>query len=380
MKIFFPLQVFYPSQAGGPANSVYWLTKYLKRNGIEPTVVATDQGVGDGLKLNHWNDSEAGHVMHVKTRIIYFPVRQTVISLRCVLAADAVQVSSVFFPAAAVSALFARILGKKLIVSPRDELAPYGLTRSAARKRPILWLYRKFLAKYATFHATAEKEVDDIKSYFGNVVRVIHIPNLIEMPELLARSGDGYLLFIGRIDPKKGIDKLIAALSLSSEFQKSSIVLKVAGGGSAEYVNELKQLVTTLGLDGRVEFVGQTEGVAKQQLLANASWTFMPSISENFGVVVLESLAQNTPVVASTGTPWAILAENEVGFWVDNSPESLGATIDTLIQMPADQYMNYRGRSRQFVEEHFEINKNGGKWLELYRSLGDKDQPPFVSE
>ena len=132
MKIFFPLQVFYPSQAGGPANSVYWLTKFLKRNGIDPVVVATNQGVGEELELNRWNESDAGRVMHVRTRIVYFPLRQTLVSLRCVLAADAVQVSSVFFPAAAVSALFARMLGKKLVVSPRDELAPYGLARSAA--------------------------------------------------------------------------------------------------------------------------------------------------------------------------------------------------------------------------------------------------------
>lgn len=371
MKIFFPLQVFYPSQAGGPANSVYWLTKYLKRNGIEPIVAATNQGVGEELELNHWNESEAGRVMHVRTRIVYFPLRQTLVSLRCVLAADAVQVSSVFFPTAAVSALFARILGKKLVVSPRDELAPYGLTRSAARKRPILWLYRNFLAKYATFHATAEKEEIDIQNYFGDGVRVVHIPNLIEMPELLERSDDGYLLFIGRIDPKKGIDNLIHALSLSKEFLASNVVLKVAGGGANEYVRELKQLVSTLGLDERVDFVGQVEGEAKQQLLANASWTFMPSISENFGVVVLESLAQNTPVIASTGTPWENLEDKKVGFWIDNAAESLAETINNIILMSPDEYAGYRERPRQFVEDHFEINKNGGAWLELYRSLSE---------
>ena len=371
MKIFFPLQVFYPSQAGGPANSVYWLTKYLKRTGIQPIVVATNQGVGDGLELNRWNESEAGRVMHVRTRIVYFPLTQTLISLRCVLAADAVQVSSVFFPTAAMSALLARILGKKLVVSPRDELAPYGLARSAARKRPILWLCRYFLAKYATFHATAEKEVVDIKNYFGDGVRVVHIPNLIEMPDLLERSIDGYFLFIGRIDRKKGIDNLIRALSLSSKFLASNIILKIAGGGAAEYVSELKQLVSTSAIEQRVEFVGQIEGEAKQQLFANASWTFMPSISENFGVVVLESLAQKTPVVASTGSPWSMLEDKKVGFWIDNSPESLAAKIDDLIQMPANEYQGYRDRSRQFVEDHFEINKSGGKWLELYKSLGD---------
>ncbi|MBK6750229.1 MAG: glycosyltransferase [Pyrinomonadaceae bacterium] len=369
MKIFFPLQVFYPSQAGGPANSVYWLTKYLKRSGVDPVILATDQGVPPDLALNKWSENEEGRVMHVRTAITYFPLHQTLRALRCVAAADVVQVSSIFFPAAFFSALFARLLGKKLVVSPRDELAPYGLTRSTARKRPILWFYRTFLARYASFHATAEKEVVDIENYFGQGIRVVHIPNLIEMPALMERSASGYLLFIGRIDPKKGIDKLIMAASRSLEFRNSNIILKIAGNGGVSYVTELRGLAETLGLADRVEFLGQVEGEAKQQLLADASWTFMPSISENFGVVVLESLAQNTPVIASTGTPWSILQDEKVGYWIDNDADSLASVIDTILTMTADEYNGYRGRSRKFVEEHFEINKIGGKWLDLYKSL-----------
>ena len=42
MKVFYPLQVFYPSQAGGTSNTVYWLTKNLVKEGFEPVLVASD--------------------------------------------------------------------------------------------------------------------------------------------------------------------------------------------------------------------------------------------------------------------------------------------------------------------------------------------------
>ncbi len=369
MKVFFPLQVFFPSQAGGPANSVYWLAKYLKRNGIEPTVISTDQGVNTPVRLNRFIETEAGCVMHVRTRIIYFPFVQMLRSLRGVIGADVVQVSSVFFPAAVVSALAARILHKKLVVSPRDELSQYGLTRSRGRKRPILWMYRNFIARHAVFHATAEKEVADIKGYFTFDVPVVHIPNLIEMPPLIETDDERYLLFIGRLDRKKGVDKLIEAAARSEHFRNGTIKLKVAGKGDTAYEEKLRQLSAKLGIEGRVEFLGQVEGGEKQRLLAGAAWTFMPSESENFGVVVLESLAQNTPVVASKGTPWAVLDAEKIGYWVENSPVELAAILDRLIMLPEDEYAAYRGRCRAFVERNFEINANGRAWLDLYNSL-----------
>jgi hypothetical protein len=81
MKIFFPLEVFYPSQAGGPANSIYWLTKNLVKEGFEPIIVASDKGIKNGFPLNRWIENEAGRVIHVRTRSLRFPVGQTVRSL-----------------------------------------------------------------------------------------------------------------------------------------------------------------------------------------------------------------------------------------------------------------------------------------------------------
>ena len=114
MKIFFPLEVFYPSQAGGPANSVYWLTKSLLNEGFEPIVVASDKGLDADFPRNRWSENEAGKVIHVRTRFLHFPLGQTLYALRNFLRADIVHISSIFYPTGFIVAFAARALKKKL--------------------------------------------------------------------------------------------------------------------------------------------------------------------------------------------------------------------------------------------------------------------------
>lgn len=114
MKIFFPLEVFYPSQAGGPANSIYWLTKNLVKEGFEPIIVASDKGISPGYPLNRWTENEAGKVIHIRTRSMIFPIGQTLRSLLNFHRADIVHISSFFYPAAFITAFAARALKKKL--------------------------------------------------------------------------------------------------------------------------------------------------------------------------------------------------------------------------------------------------------------------------
>ena len=204
---------------------------------------------------------------------------------------------------------------------------------------------------------------------FGDSTRVIQIPNYIEIPKLVQRRPQNYFLAIGRITAKKALDQLIRALSISQNFLTSNFILKIAGRGDEQYVDELRRLVTELGLTDKVEFVGQIEGEAKQQLFADAYWTFMPSHTENFGLVILESLAQNTPVLASTFSPWKSVEDERVGIWCDNDSQTLAQKIDQILGMTDSEYENYRSGGRQFVLERFDIASNIRQWEDFYSRL-----------
>lgn len=236
----------------------------------------------------------------------------------------------------------------------------------------MLWLYRSVLARHCVFHSTSDIETQYIKEQLPRGVEIVQIPNYVEIPPQAERTPKGYLLFVGRMKRKKAVENLIEALARSPKFLSSDLVLKVAGRGDKQYLEELQELTRQLNLAGRVEFIGQVEGHSKQKLYADAYWTFMPSHTENFGMVVLESLAQNTPVLASTGTPWEILEREKVGYWADNSPQSLAEKIDQIIAMRPDEYEEYRSRGRAFVEKHFDIRSNINRWNDLYSSLSDK--------
>lgn len=233
----------------------------------------------------------------------------------------------------------------------------------------MLRLMKAIIGRFPTYHSTSDEETSYIKEVFGGDAKVAQIPNYLEIPEKAERTPENYLLFIGRIHPIKAVDNLLTGLSISPEFLRSDFLLKIAGNCENGYATELRSLIDTLGLTDKVRFVGQVEGEEKQRLLSNAYFTILPSHTENFGVVVLESLAQSTPVIASKGTPWKSLEEEQAGFWTDNSPEALSEVIERILHMRADEYEHYRSRCRPFVEREFDIEKNINKWVELYESL-----------
>jgi glycosyltransferase involved in cell wall biosynthesis len=198
---------------------------------------------------------------------------------------------------------------------------------------------------------------------------VLHITNFIEIPQLQKGAERNYFIFVVRIHKKKGIENLLTALSTNREFLQSRFTLKIAGRGTPDYEAGLRNLVSALKLENKVEFVGQVEGVDKEKLYANAFWTIMPSHTENFGLVVLESLAQNTPVIASKGSPWSVLEKEHLGLWVNNSPDSLSSAITSVMKMSEDEYEAHRRGGRSFVELNYDIDRNIDKWIEVYRSL-----------
>jgi glycosyltransferase involved in cell wall biosynthesis len=370
VRVLFPVEVFYPSQAGGAANSVYWIAKFIAARGFEPTVIASDKGLAPEVPTNRWTEGEAGRVMYVRTASLTVPLGQTVRSLMHVRRADVVHVASLFYPTAFLTAFAATALGKKLLWSVRGELDPFTLTQHSKRRKAwVLWAIRSFAGRHPVFHSTCDEETGYIRDAFGPDTRIVQIPNFIELPEPVERSAGKYLLYIGRIHPKKGIDNLLRALAATEAFLQSGYVLKIAGKETPPYHQELRRLVTTLNLDSRVEFLGQVEGAAKQQLLADAFWTFMPSHTENFGLVVLESLAQATPVAASTGSPWQVLERERLGAWSDNSPEALSGVLERIFSMAPADYEAMRGRGRMFVETHYDMHRNIGTWIETYRAL-----------
>jgi glycosyltransferase involved in cell wall biosynthesis len=152
-------------------------------------------------------------------------------------------------------------------------------------------------------------------------------------PSAPERPWDWRLLYVGRIDPRKGIATAVRALAeLPAEAR-----LRIDGGGDEPHLGELRRLVEDLGLRGRVEF-GREPREQLGRLYASADVTLFPVLwEEPWGLVPLESMAAGRPVIATgTGGSGEYLddGENCLLFAPRDDPRALAGAIRRLAGDP----------------------------------------------
>jgi D-inositol-3-phosphate glycosyltransferase len=149
----------------------------------------------------------------------------------------------------------------------------------------------------------------------------------------LGLNGESIIVFVGRIIPLKGIDNMLKAMAHLEG--KQGIKLVVIGGDdhSQAEMERLKNLSRTLRIDESVVFLGSVKQETLPFYYSAADLCVVPSYSESFGLVVLESLACGTPVVATkVGCAESVIRYGETGYVVtDNDPRSLADKISRLL-------------------------------------------------
>jgi D-inositol-3-phosphate glycosyltransferase len=151
--------------------------------------------------------------------------------------------------------------------------------------------------------------------------------------------GDGpVLLFVGRIQPLKGVDVAVRALAALGRTDARLYVVGGASGAEGDVeVQRVRALVTELGLDGRVHFVAPQAHHILSTYYRAADAVWVPSRSESFGLVALEAAACGIPVVANAvGGLLSLVDHGSTGFLVnDRDPEQFAAYTDHLLRNPS---------------------------------------------
>lgn len=367
-KVFHPLLCYYPSQAGGPANTLYWLNNALDKKNYNTTVLSTNYGL-DNEKNNSCEFGQAHKVKFTDSKGRDFTKK----GLSILKHSDIIQFSSLFFPPTLPLLIAALWYQKKVIISPRGELYPSALSIKPFQKKVWLGFIKLFQHK-VLFHATNNYEKNIIAKEFPRAAGIEVIPNYIELPEKLnLRVSINQLLFIGRINPIKNIDVLLDAVAIIKREFNKNIILLIAGEARLDYEKkyylQLRELITKLDLQANVTFLGHIESDEKQKYIASCSALILPSKSENFGNVVIEALAQGTPVIASKNTPWEILENTNAGFWVEAKPKNIAAAIMKINSLDSKGYALMRGRALSLCLDKFDISTNVHHWENLYKMI-----------
>jgi glycogen synthase len=144
-------------------------------------------------------------------------------------------------------------------------------------------------------------------------------------------SGGKLVFFVGRLVYEKGVQTVIEAMPLIMN-KIPDVTFVVAGSGP--HLNQLKSMVSEFDLDDKVRFVGHLDTDALSAFYKCADLTVVPSLYEPFGMVVLESMAMDTPtIVADTGGLSEIVVHEETGLKFDpGNPDSLAEAMLRILQ------------------------------------------------
>ena len=282
-----------------------------------------------------------------------------------------------------VPAVVAREKGKPFVLTPHGMLYPQALAHSKWQKKLLGYAcVHRDIREAACIHVTCEEEMQHIRALgFTNPVAVI--PNPVPdglLKEYVPKAAKVTFGYLGRLHPRKRVERIIEALGSLSEEEQARCQLVIMGSGEPSYEAFLRTRVEQLHLRN-AEFLGFVEGVEKERRLAQLHTLFVPSDFENFGLIVAEALRGGTPVFAGTGTPWQVLKEKGCGWWQEPTPENIAAVMRSMLHTSPEKLDEMGRTGQKLVAENFSVRAVAQQMTELYQWIVTKqNKPSFVYE
>ncbi|MEG4011800.1 MULTISPECIES: hormogonium polysaccharide biosynthesis glycosyltransferase HpsP [unclassified Microcoleus] len=393
---------------GGPSQMVLELSAALASQGVDVTIITTDSNGDIGqspldVPLNQ-------PIKQNGYQIIYFrcyPFRRYKFSLSLlqwfnqnVRQFDLAHIHALFSPVTTFAARIARNRQLPYIIRPCGMLDPADLEKKKCLKQIYAALLeRPNLAGAAAIHFTSKREAK-ISERFGltgpseiamsqdfmlpNKTNNIAIsqncfPQDLLIPlgvkaafysDLLRIIQAPVVLFMSRIEPKKGLDLLIPALeSILADGIKFNFILAGSNPQDADYETKIKQQIQNSSLGKFTTITGFVSGDAKLALLRKADLFVLPSYYENFGIAVAEAMAAGVPVAISDRVQISEDIEQAEAGWV--APLDVGAIANSIKSALLNpQECQRRGlNGREYAEKYYNWEHLARQTIDAYQHI-----------
>ncbi len=247
--------------------------------------------------------------------------------------ADVVHVHGLLNAVSAAGAHAALSCSVPLVIAPLGTLSAYTFGH---RRVWLKHVYHRFvdaphLRSAEALHFATDRELEEAGRLGLDVGARAHVvpPGVRHARSQLRRhspaAGRTNVLFLSRLDPKKGVDLLLDAWP-SIRARKPGVRLAIAGSGRPSYETAVRARGARLGAD--VTFLGFVSGTAKDRCLAGASVVVLPSAHENFGIAVLDAIGAGVPVVVTPEVALSnVIAEEGLGIVAERSATAIGDAI-----------------------------------------------------
>ncbi|CCJ36713.1 glycosyltransferase [Methanoculleus bourgensis MS2] len=350
MKILQVTPFFKPLwESGGVARVAYDVSRNLHENGHDITVYTTNRSIyPNDLPTNRATCVDGMNVYYFENLRKYvpgvtppvMPYRMPAVARREVAQFDVVHIHDHRTLLTVIASHYARKYGVPYVLQAHGAL-PQD-TGSARMKRlfDLLWT-KKVILGAAGVIALNETEAERYRELGVEEGKIAIIPNGIdvaEYPDLPARGrfrakwgiddATKVVLYLGRLDPTKGIDLLIRSFAgVTREFDDAVLMLV---GGDMGHNEEFRERVRSLDLDGRVIFTGFVSKEDKMAAFTDADVFVTPSFT-GFPITFLEACLCGTPIVTTEQGDLLAWIEGTVGFNTGYTPEALADAIGKLL-------------------------------------------------
>lgn len=376
---------------GGPSQMVRSLSKALADRGVDLTVVTTDSNGDSGqppldVPLDRPVPQDGYQVRYFRCS----PFRRYKFSPKLLGwlwqnagEFDLAHIHALFSPLSTATATVARTRQLPYILRPLGTLDPADLRK----KKRLKQVYVKLLeganiAGAAALHFTSEREAE-ISERFGAETRDLVIPLGVESPEPVADVGDylnqlqvkgdetePLILFLSRVEPKKGLELLIPALEkIWDGGGRFRFVLAGANPQDPDYDRQIRERIARSPLAGQTTLTGFVTGKAKTALLQVADLFVLPSYYENFGIAVAEAMVAGTAVAISNGVHIWPQVEEAQGGWVSNCDVDEIATMIQTALGDRDELRRRGALARDYALEHYSWGAIAEQMIGAYEDI-----------
>jgi glycosyltransferase involved in cell wall biosynthesis len=378
---------------GGPSFALPLMERALAGSAVEMTVISTDDdGPGHHLPvpLDQPVSSQGATRFYFRKQADFYKVSLPLAHWlkKNVNQFDLVHIHALFSFTSTAAAWAARKQGIPYIIRPLGVLNRWGMEnrRKFVKSLSFRFVETPILQHAAALHYTSHAEQQEAEQTGAKVPSVV-IPLGIDTaafeklpgPEAFLNRfpqarGKKLVLFLSRLDAKKGLDVLLEAWA---EIRKSEIgnrksadwLLVIAGSGNVAFERGLREQADRLGMTEDILWPGFLAGAEKLSALAAATVFVLPSYSENFGIALVEALAAGLPCLTTTGVAVSReVADSDAGLVVPPEKTRLAAALEKLL---ADEGLRERlgGNARRLAQAQFSLAALREALLKFYHEI-----------
>ncbi|MBL9116053.1 MAG: glycosyltransferase [Verrucomicrobiaceae bacterium] len=347
----------------------------LRARGVQVDVATTDDD-GPGRRTDQVLGATVVFPKQIEFYKFSFPMLRWL--WRNVKSYDVVHIHALFSFSSTAAAWAARWRRIPYVLRPLGVLNHYGMKqRRPLLKRLSSWLLEGPILKHAAaMHYTSRAEQIEAEANGalaeGAVIPLgvpapsqevdVDVRSLfLRFPEIESRER---ILFLSRLDAKKGLDCLIEAMKIV-QLKHPRAMLLIAGKGDPSYEDQMRALAQGMS----VSWLGHVDGALKEAIFQTAHLFVLPSHSENFGIAAVEAMMRGVPSILSSGV--AVADElASAGACVKCSLDATEIAEKICMMLADDGARASLGEAgRKAVEERFSVNTMGASLDELYRRI-----------